>query len=85
LLFFFIIEPFSGTSCYANACSEEIVFYIYSRYIITFLVSIAQLIKVIFFRYLKTRFLDLASMVREEKSSETFQEKLKDMLDKVVK
>jgi len=31
-LFFLVIEPFAGTSCFSKSCIDEIRYYVYSRY-----------------------------------------------------
>lgn len=53
--FFLFLEPFNDTSCYADSCISEIELYVYSRIIITFLVSIARFSYIFFFNYLKSR------------------------------
>jgi len=46
--FFFILEPFQNNSCYTDNCQDEMVYYVYSRCVISFVIAILQLIYIIF-------------------------------------
>lgn len=38
LIFFFLFQPLKGTSCYSSSCYDQLTQYIYSRYLITFVI-----------------------------------------------
>ena len=43
--FFLVLEPFMRTTCYSSSCIDEMIFYVYSRYIIILGESIFRALK----------------------------------------
>jgi hypothetical protein len=43
-LFFLIIEPINGTSCYSDSCEQEFFYYVSTRYLFVTLLNFIEII-----------------------------------------
>ena len=59
IFFFFIIEPFAGTSCYSASCDLEFERYIYAHLILSSAVIGVQLVKVFIFGRARDKLLQM--------------------------
>jgi hypothetical protein len=80
--FMLILEPFQQTSCYANACEDELVFYIYSRYVFILVIVIGQLIYVFMFRYIRKNLQNL--LKKTTKDDLFYQDRLVSLLKRAI-
>jgi RsiW-degrading membrane proteinase PrsW (M82 family) len=80
--FMLILEPFKSTSCYADSCQSELIFYIYSRYVFVLGIVLVKFIYVLVFSYLRRK---MQKLLQDKKGKGIFyQDKLASMLKQAM-
>lgn len=84
ICFFFLLEPFAGTSCYSESCSIEFFHYIYARFLFNIIMAIVNFIRaiLILFRHAKKKLEEELSGETEELM--TYQVRLKNMINSAI-
>lgn len=84
IVFFFLIEPLAGTSCYSESCSLEFFHYIYARFLFNIIISIINFIRAVLILFKQAKKKLEEELMEQEEEINTFQHKLKRMIQQAI-
>jgi hypothetical protein len=85
IIFFFLIEPLSGTSCYSESCEFEFYYYIYARFLFNIIIAGIQFVQAVLILARQAKEKLERELLNEQKDQvNTFQNKLRNMINAAI-